>query len=148
MVEGMRGMIGVYPDVDPAARRFTGGASGIIWGHGGSASGRSVSGRWVVVSACLVVVTHRPMHLQHLLAQMRLWLHLILLMPAPVTVQRLQLQWHAEHGVWPFQSLPFHVHAAACRGHSGGTLGLEVRPADCEDAVCCLEQHHQHDQAA
>lgn len=36
VVEGMRGMIGVYPDVDPAARRFTGGASGIPWGHGGS----------------------------------------------------------------------------------------------------------------
>ena len=36
MVEGMRGMRGVYPDVDPATRRFTGGASGIPWGRGGS----------------------------------------------------------------------------------------------------------------
>ena len=63
MVEGMRGMIGVYPDVDPATRRFTGGASGIPWGHGGSGCIlkkclRPHSGGY----PCLMVFANCPMH--------------------------------------------------------------------------------------
>ena len=149
VVEGMRGMRGVYPDVDPAMRRFTGGASGIPWGHGESGC---------VLQECLrpqgggqpcsIVATACPTHQSQQMLQIRLWLHLMRLMPGPGTVQRLQRHWHAEHRAWPSQSLSIHVHAAACRWHPRGTLGLEVRHPDCEDPVCCLEQHTQQLHAA
>ena len=77
VVEGMRGMVGVYPDVDPGMRRFTGGASGIPWGHGRSGC---------ILQECLrpqggghpcaTVVTHCSLHLRQQMLQICLWLHL------------------------------------------------------------------------